>query len=71
MNSPIAKLMSSLESLDEDLKNAQKKDADARLAVEKIEAQMEEWRAEVDSNITNLKFFLEPSNKLYMHLQFY
>jgi len=50
--------MSSLESLDEDLKNAQKKDADARLAVEKIEAQMEEWRAEVDSNITNLNFFL-------------
>ncbi|XP_020242029.1 structural maintenance of chromosomes protein 1-like [Asparagus officinalis] len=48
MDSPIAKLMSSLESLDEDLKNAQKKDSDAKLAAEKIEAQMEEWKTEVD-----------------------
>lgn len=48
LNSPIAKLLSSLESLDDDLKNAQKKDSDARLAAEKIETQMEEWKAEVD-----------------------
>lgn len=48
MNSPITKLISSLESLDEDLKNVQKKDSDTRLAAEKVETQMEEWKAEVD-----------------------
>lgn len=50
--------MSTLESLDEDLKNAQKKDSDARLATEKIETQMEEWKAEVDSKYTNLNFII-------------
>lgn len=48
MDSPIAKLTLSLQSLDEDLKKAQKKDSDARLAAEKIESQMEEWKAEVE-----------------------
>eukprot|EP00262_Sarcandra_glabra_P007411 TRINITY_DN20200_c0_g1_i1.p1 TRINITY_DN20200_c0_g1~~TRINITY_DN20200_c0_g1_i1.p1 ORF type:complete len:1219 (-),score=304.96 TRINITY_DN20200_c0_g1_i1:265-3921(-) len=48
MKSPIGKLVSSLNLLDEELKQVQKKDADAKLAAEKASQQMDELREEVD-----------------------
>ncbi|XP_058094552.1 structural maintenance of chromosomes protein 1 [Magnolia sinica] len=47
-NLPITKLVSSLSSLDEELKQVQKKDAEAKEATEKAANQMDELKAEVD-----------------------
>ncbi|XP_008805238.1 structural maintenance of chromosomes protein 1 [Phoenix dactylifera] len=48
MKTPIAKLVSSLDYLDKDLKDVQRKESDAKLEAEKIANQMEELKAEVD-----------------------
>ncbi|KAG1361517.1 putative Structural maintenance of chromosomes protein 1 [Cocos nucifera] len=48
MKTPIAKLISSLDYLDKDLKDVQRKESDAKLEAEKIANQMEELKAEVD-----------------------
>ncbi|KAJ0963744.1 hypothetical protein J5N97_028866 [Dioscorea zingiberensis] len=48
MNAPITKLMSLLDSLVEELKEIQKKEADAKLAAKEIAEQMEQHKAEAD-----------------------
>lgn len=48
MNAPIQKLESSLRSLDEDLKDIQLKDSNAKEEGKQIESQMEELKAEAD-----------------------
>lgn len=54
MKTPIAKLVSSLDHLDKDLKDVQRKESDAKLEAEKIANQIEELKAEVDGIIRNL-----------------
>ncbi|XP_073102546.1 structural maintenance of chromosomes protein 1 [Elaeis guineensis] len=48
MKTPIAKLISSLDYLDKDLKDVQRKESDAKLEAEKIANQVEELKAEAD-----------------------
>lgn len=48
VKTPIAKLVSSLDYLDKDLKDAQRKESDAKLEAEKIANQMEELKAEAE-----------------------
>ncbi|XP_073012477.1 structural maintenance of chromosomes protein 1 [Typha latifolia] len=48
MKTPITKLISSRDSLDKELKDAQEKDSDAKLEAEQIANQMEELKSEAD-----------------------
>ena len=58
MDSPIAKLMSLLDSLVDELKEIQMKEADAKLAAKEVAEQMEQLKDEADGTSATLFTFL-------------
>lgn len=58
MDSPIARLMSLLDSLVDELKEIQTKEADAKLAAKEIAEQMEQLKDEADGTTATLFTFL-------------